>query len=122
MVLSFGFAPAKSFARGHLACSRADRSRSHYFASCSHASGTGESNKAIRKKTQARGFPAGSVLGGLTIQPLQQTNKSKDRPWSSGIVCTQEECNFKADERTTRWLRELFDGLDSDRCSHRSLV
>lgn len=115
MVLPLHFSSARALARHNLVCSRTDRSRSHYSASCSHAPGTGDVNKASRKKTQARGFPAGSALGGLTIQPLQQASNSKGRPWSSGIICTQEDCNLKADERTVGWLKELFDGIDVDR-------
>lgn len=126
MVLPLSFNPARSLARHQLSCSRsADRSRSHYFASSSRASGAGESIKSTRKKAQGRGGPAGSslggALGGLTIQPLQKASTTTGRPLSSGIVCTVEDCNFKADERTVIWLRELFDGIDVDRCPCLSL-
>ena len=63
-----------------------------------------------------RGSTTGNALSSLTIQPLQRTSKGTSQPWSSGIVCTEENCSYKADSRTLAWLRELFDGLDIDRC------
>lgn len=115
MLLPLSYSPVRSLARHQLCSSRIDRTRSHYQATCSHATGAGESNKAVRKKTQARRAPAGSALSSLTIQPLQQSSRASEQPWSSGIVCTEDNCSYKADQRTVAWLKDLFDGLDTDR-------
>ena len=101
--------------RHRLSCTRLDRSRSHYRATASAASGAGDSNKTSRKKTQVRGASTGSALGGLTIRPLQKSGKHGGQPWSSGILCTEDNCSHKADARTVAWLKNLFEELDTDR-------
>ncbi len=115
MVLPLCHSPVRCSTRHQLCCSRSDRSRSHYQATSSHASGHGENTKPSRKRSQAQKASAGSALSSLTIQPLQRSSTSGERPWSSGILCTEENCSYKADERTVAWLRDLFDGLDVDR-------
>lgn len=117
MVLPLYQPPVRSLAsaRHQLCCSRADRCRSHYQATSSHATGGGEHNKPARKKSQVRGTSAGSALSSLTIQPLQRSSKSSEQPWSSGILCTEDDCSYKADQRTVAWLKDLFAGLDTDR-------
>ena len=120
MVFPLYQSPVRSLAsaRHQLCCSRADRCRSHYQASSSHATGGGEHNKSARKKSQVRGTSAGSALSSLTIQPLQRSSKSSEQPWSSGILCTEDDCSYKANQRTVAWLKDLFTGLDTDRYSH----
>lgn len=108
VLLSLG-SSAPCFSRQRLCCrSRVGRSATVI------AQSPADNNKSSRRK--ANTVPsAGSVLGGLTFQPLQKSKKGTTQPWSSGIVCTDKECNYKADEGTVAWLRELFIGLDVDR-------
>lgn len=72
-----------------------------------------DGNKVPRRKASTV-LSAGSALGSLTFQPLQKVKKGA-QPFTSGLVCTDKECQYKADEGTVAWLRELFDGLDTDR-------
>lgn len=77
------------------------------------AQATSDNSKLPRRKAPT--VPsAGSALSGLTFQPLQKVKKGA-QPFTSGLVCTDKECQYKADEGTVAWLRELFDGLDMDR-------
>lgn len=114
MVLSLLQSPARCLARHQLCCSRTDRCRSHYQATSSHSTGAANPSKPTRKRSQLGVTSAGSALSSLTIQPLQRTSKNSEQPWSSGILCTQENCSYKADSRTVAWLKDLFNGLDSD--------
>ena len=100
-----------------LSCARVERSRSHYHASSSHSVGSAEGGKPHPKKGQVRAKSLGNALSSLTIQPLQRGSRGSEQSWSSGIVCTEENCSYKADPRTLAWLKELFDGLDTDRYS-----
>lgn len=115
MVLSLLQSPARCLARHQLCCSRTDRCRSHYQATSSHSTGAADPSKASRKRSYVGVTSAGSALSSLTIQPLQRSSKNSEQPWSSGILCTGENCSYKADSRTVAWLKDLFDGLDSDR-------
>ena len=114
MVLSLLQSPARCLARHQLCCSRTDRCRSHYQATSSHSTGAAEPSKPSRKRSQVGVTSAASALSSLTIQPLQRSSKTSEQPWSSGILCTGENCSYKADSRTVAWLKDLFDGLDSD--------
>jgi len=114
MVLTLHQPSARCFTRHQLCCSRTDRCRSHYQATSSHSTGAGEPSKPSRKRSQVRVTSAGSALSSLTIQPLQRSSKSSEQPWSSGILCTKENCSYKADSRTVAWLKDLFNGLDSN--------
>ena len=98
-----------------LSCARFERSRSHYLASSSHSAGPAEGGKSHPKKGQVRAKSLGNPLSSLTLQPLQRSSKGSEPSWSSGIVCTEENCSYKTDARTLSWLKELFDGLDTDR-------
>ena len=98
-----------------LSCARFERSRSHYHASSSHSAGYAEGGKSHPKKGGVRAKSLGNSLSSLTIQPLQRSSKGSGPSWSSGIVCTEENCSYKTDARTLEWLKELFDGLDTDR-------
>ena len=102
-------------AKHSLSCARFERSRSHYQASSSHSAGSSEGSKSHPKKGGVRAKSLGSSLSSLTIQPLQRSSKGSEPSWSSGIVCTEENCSYKTDARTLSWLKELFDGLDTDR-------
>ncbi len=114
MVLSLLQSPARCLARHQLCCSRTDRCRSHYQATSSHSTGAADPSKPSRKRSQVGVTSAGSALSSLTIQPLQRSSKTSEQPWSSGILCTGENCSYKADSRTVAWLKDLFNGLDSN--------
>ncbi|DBA99677.1 TPA: hypothetical protein ACH3X3_012233 [Trebouxia sp. C0006] len=114
MVLSLLQSPARCLARHQLCCSRTDRCRSHYQATSSHSTGAADPSKLSRKRSQAGVTSAGSALSSLTIQPLQRSSKTSEQPWSSGILCTGENCSYKADPRTVAWLKDLFNDLDSN--------
>ena len=113
--LSLG-SSAPCFSRSHL-CARSRVGRTALVSAQSKADG----NKYSKRKVQT--VPsAGSALGSLTFQPLQTVKKGSAQPWTSGIVCTDKECQYKADEGTVAWLRELFNGLDVDRYLESSVV
>ena len=114
MVLSLLQSPARCLARHQLCCSRTDRCRSHYQATSSHSTGAAEPSKPSRKRSQVGVTSAASALSSLTIQPLQRSSKTSEQPWSSGILCTGENCSYKADPRTVAWLKDLFNDLDSN--------
>lgn len=114
MVLSLLQSSATCLARHQLCCSRIDRCRSHYQATSSHSTGAADPSKPSRKRSQVGVTSAGSALSSLTIQPLQRSSNISEQPWSSGILCTGEHCSYKADSRTVAWLKDLFDGLDSN--------
>lgn len=109
-------------AKQPLTCARIERSRTHYHASSSHTAGSAEGGKSHPKKGQFRANSLGNALSSLTIQPLQRSSKGSEQSWSSGIVCTEENCSYKADPRTLSWLKELFDGLDTDRYGYVTAV
>lgn len=119
MVFPLIYRPAGLLTRsvtGHpVSCARIERSRSHYQASSSHSAGSADVGKPHSKKGQVRAKFIGSALSSLTIQPLKRSSKGGEQSWTSGIVCTEENCSFKADSRTLSWLKDLFDGLDVDR-------
>ena len=119
MVLPLSYKPAglvtRFVTKQPLSCARIERSRSHYHASSSHSAGSADIGKPHPKKGQVRAKSVGNALSSLTIQPLQRSSKGSENSWSSGIVCTEENCSYKADPRTLSWLKELFDGLDTDR-------
>lgn len=114
MGLPVALNPARLLTRNPITCPRAIRSRTHYQASSSHSAGS-DVAKTHHKKSQSRGGSVGKALSSLTIQPLQRSSKGTGPSWSSGIVCTGENCSYKADPRTVAWLKDLFDGLDTDR-------
>ena len=119
MVLPLSYRPAgfatRLATRHTLSCARIERSRSQYQASCSHSAGPADVGKPHTKKGQVRAKSIGSALSSLTIQPLKKSFKGDEQSWASGIVCTQENCSYKADARTLSWLQDLFDGLDVGR-------
>lgn len=115
MVLPLAANPGRLLTRQPISTAHSLRCRSHYQASSSHNSGSSDVSKSYQKRNQVRGSTIGSALSSLTIQPLQRTSKGTQQSWSSGIVCTEENCSYKADPRTLAWLKELFEGLDVDR-------
>ncbi|KAL3154100.1 hypothetical protein ABBQ32_013636 [Trebouxia sp. C0010 RCD-2024] len=119
MVFPLSYRPAALVTRsvtGHpISCACIERSRSHYQASSSHSAGSADVGKPHPKKGQVRAKSIGSALSSLTIQPLKRSSKGGEQSWTSGIVCTEENCSYKADSQTLSWLKDLFDGLDVDR-------
>ena len=51
----------------------------------------------------------------MTFQPVQRSKKSTKQPWTPGLVCNDQGCYYKADSDTLAWLKELFDGFDTDK-------